>query len=52
MADLFATGVPDLEMERLYREGDVEGMLRRVQQPLARRRMCSDRAGRDAGRGA
>ena len=41
MADLVATDVPDLEMERLYREGDVEGMLRRVQQPLARGGGCA-----------
>jgi Spy/CpxP family protein refolding chaperone len=30
MAKLVAADEPDLEMERLYNEGDVEGVLRRV----------------------
>lgn len=30
MADLVSTDEPDLEMERLYHEGDVEGMARRI----------------------
>jgi hypothetical protein len=32
LAAIVAAHEPDLEMERLFHEGDVEGMLRRVQQ--------------------
>ena len=31
MADLVASDEPDLEMERLFQEGDIAGMLRHVQ---------------------